>query len=263
MKSLSGKKILVTGASNGLGMYLAIHIAMRGGEPILAARSSERLKKLAEVIKVKFGGEVHWYCADLSRDEEWKSILMKIRDEQGPVDAVINNAGVGRFSEVAESNWEDIENMLSVNVTSVFRTTHHVLPELLQHGKGHIVNIASQAGKMATPKSAVYSASKHAVLGFSNALRMEVKNQGVYVTSVNLGPVKTNFFTQADPSGAYQKAVERFMLDPNKVAHKIADSLFTPCREINLPAWMNTGSKLYQLVPSAMEKLLESQFRKK
>jgi short-subunit dehydrogenase len=167
------------------------------------------------------------------------------------------------FENVADSKWQDIDRMLSVNVKSLFRTTHQLLPHFLQRGSGHIVNIASQAGKIATPKSAVYSATKHAVIGFTNALRMEVEGTGIYVTSVNLGPVRTNFFQQADPTGRYVRAVERIMLDPNQVAMAIVRYLFTKQREINLPAWMDSGSKVYSLAPGLMEKAMQRQFNKK
>src|SRR5690606_33540996 len=128
---------------------------------------------------------------------------------------------------------------------------------------GHIVNIASQAGKISTPKSAVYASTKHAILGFTNALRQELMDKSIHVTAVNLGPVKTNFFSHADPEGSYQKNVGKYMLDPEKVAEKIANHLFTGKREINMPLWMDFGSRLYQLFPSMMEKALKKQFNKK
>ncbi|MYL28829.1 SDR family NAD(P)-dependent oxidoreductase [Halobacillus halophilus] len=260
---LKGKKILITGASSGIGQFLAIHAAAEGAVPILTARSEDKLKLMSETIKSTFGISCPWYKADLSNDAEWKDTIDRICYEQGSVDALINNAGVAVFDYVADSNWQDIDRMVSVNVTSLFRATHQLLPHLLQNGEGHIVNIASQAGKMATPKSAVYAATKHAVLGFTNALRMEVEPLGLHVTSVNLGPVRTNFFKQADPSGNYEKAVDKMMLDPNKVARVVISRLFTKQREINLPSWMNSGSKVYAMAPSAVEKIMHKQFKKK
>ena len=83
------------------------------------------------------------------------------------------------------------------------------------------------------------------------------------MTTVNLGPVKTNFFNVADPFGNYQQSVEKYMLDPNDVAEKIVKVLFTNKREINMPKWMDVGSRFYQVFPSLIERLLKSQFNKK
>ncbi|WP_062513713.1 SDR family oxidoreductase [Halobacillus sp. KGW1] len=260
---VKGKKVLITGASSGIGQYIAIHTAMQGGVPILVARSTDKLRIIAEKIEESFSIECPWYTADLSMDAEWKDVIDQICYDHGSIDALVNNAGMAVFDLVEQAKWKDIERMVAVNVTSLFRSTHQLLPHFLQKGEGHIVNIASQAGKMATPKSSVYAATKHAVLGFTNALRMEVEQKGVFVTSVNLGPVQTNFFEQADPAGTYQKAVEQMMLDPNHVARTVVDHLFTKCREINMPAWMNAGSKLYALSPGTIEKVMKKQFEKK
>ncbi|MFQ3542896.1 SDR family oxidoreductase [Halobacillus rhizosphaerae] len=262
-RNVKDKKVLITGASSGIGMYLAIHIARSGGIPILIARSEDRLEIIANIVKERFGVDCYWYKADLSNDIDWKDIIDQICYDHGSIDALINNAGMAVFDLVVEAQWKDIENMLDVNVKSLIRAVHQLLPHFLKQGEGHIINVASQAGKIATPKSAVYSASKHAVIGFTNALRMEVEKEGVYVTSVNLGPVRTNFFRQADPSGSYERAVDRFMLEPNKVAFTITQSLFTNRREINLPLWMDSGSKIYQMLPVMMEKLMQNQFNKK
>lgn len=123
--------------------------------------------------------------------------------------------------------------------------------------------IGSMAGKVATPKAAVYGASKHSIIGFSNGLRQELKPYGIHVTTVNLGPMDTNFFDTADPSGRYRQASARYMLQPDKVARKVISSIGKKKREINLPRWMSIGSKVYQLVPGVAEKLLGGQFNKK
>ncbi|MCA1009590.1 SDR family NAD(P)-dependent oxidoreductase [Halobacillus halophilus] len=260
---VKGKKVLITGASSGIGKYLAIHVAREGGTPILVARSADRLAIIKEKIEAAFSVPCYWYKADLSNDAEWKDVIDQICYDHGSIDGLINNAGMAVFDLVSEAKWQDIDRMLSINVKSLFRTTHQLLPHFLQQGRGHIINIASQAGKIATPKSSVYAATKHAVIGFTNGLRMEVESQGVYVTSVNLGPVRTNFFNQADPTGGYEKAVDRFMLDPNKVAAKVVDHLFSKQREINMPGWMNSGSKMYSFAPAFLEKAMERQFNKK
>src|SRR5699024_9715866 len=117
--------------------------------------------------------------------------------------------------------------------------------------------------KVATPKSSAYAATKHAVLGFTNALRLEAVKEGVKVTAVILGPARTSFFKSEDPEGAYQKNVAQSMLDPDYVAQKVVRHLFTNKIEINLPNWMEMGSALHRLFPNTMERLLKKQFNKK
>ncbi|MEH7643564.1 SDR family NAD(P)-dependent oxidoreductase, partial [Bacillus pumilus] len=158
---------------------------------------------------------------------------------------------------------EEMVSMFEVNVFGLIACTKKVIPEMKQRGYGHIINIASQAGKIATPKSAIYSASKHAVLGFSNSLRMELSDIGIHVTTVNPGPIATDFFTIADRSGEYVKNVEFMMLSADKVAGKVVSAMMTKKREINLPGWMNAGSKLYQLFPFLFEKVARKAMMKK
>ena len=158
---------------------------------------------------------------------------------------------------------DEAEGMIETNVLGLITCTKLVLPDMVSRRSGHIINIASQAGKMATPKSSVYSATKHAVLGFTNSLRMEMHGRHVYVTSVNPGPIRTNFFNIADKEGTYIKNIDRLMIDPVKLAGRIVDAMMTGKREINAPGWMNAGSKIYSLFPRTFETLGRSQFNKK
>ncbi|WP_064971734.1 SDR family NAD(P)-dependent oxidoreductase [Ornithinibacillus californiensis] len=261
--NLEGKKIVITGASSGIGEKLARTIAANGGTPIMLARSLDKLRQLQEQIKEETDIIAYYYKVDLTNDSEMDEVIEKVFRDHEIIDALVNNAGSGVFQYVGETRWEDIEVMFRLNVLALIRMTKLFLPHFLERKEGHIVNIASQAGKISTPKSAVYASTKHAVLGFTNALRQEVTSENIFVTAVNLGPVRTNFFSLADPEGNYQKSVDRYMLDPDKVASKITKNLFTSRREINLPMWMDLGSRFYQLFPSLMERALKKQFTKK
>ncbi|MRH42321.1 SDR family NAD(P)-dependent oxidoreductase [Aquibacillus halophilus] len=263
MSKVTGKNIIITGASSGIGKEIAMEIASKGGFPILVARSVDKLIDLQQMLTVNYSINCSYYVADLTNLDTWENVLADIIFDHKSVDAIVNNAGVGIFNLLEESNWEDTERMIQLNVLSLIKGVQVILPHFLDRKQGHIVNIGSQAGKMSTPKSAVYSASKHAVIGFSNALRLELRNKGIFVTTVNLGPVRTNFFDVADPTGKYKKAVDKYMINPNQVAKQVVKYLFTNKREINLPRWMDAGSKLYQLFPSIVEKLLRKQFLKK
>lgn len=262
-KSIAGKKIIITGASSGLGAQFAIEIAKAGGTPILIARSSGKLEAIRSQIAEMTGIEAFIYSADLLDDTILAETFETILKNHEQIHALINNAGVGKFDAVLGTDWSDIDRMFRLNVFAMMQTIQYMLPHFRKNSSGHIVNIVSQAGKIATPKSSGYCASKHAILGYSNVLRQEAREMGVQVTTVNVGPVRTSFFEKADPEGGYAKSVERYMLDPTHVAAKVADLMFTNRRELNMPWWMEFGSKMYHLIPGLMEKVLKSQFNKK
>lgn len=252
---IKGCNIVITGASSGLGEKIAVECAMQGANLILLARREGMLAQLAKRLKQDYDVSCHYYVLDVQNIELTQRVFSQIEQEVGQIDILVNNAGFGIFNDVIDATLDEMKNMFEVNVYGLIASTKMVLPTMMKRNKGHIINIASQAGKIATPKSSLYAASKHAVIGFSNSLRMEVKPSKIYVTSVNPGPIKTNFFEIADKQGDYVKSVERWMLDPNKVARIIVNSMLTSRREINLPGWMNAGSTLYQVMPRLFERI--------
>lgn len=260
---IKGKTIAVTGASGGLGMEIARQVAKNSANLILMARSYDKLAALRDELMTKYSIKAHVYSLDVSKREKIEETFKKIKQEVGPIDILVNNAGFGVFDTVLEMDLDEAEGMIETNVLGLITCTKLVLPDMVSRRSGHIINIASQAGKMATPKSSVYSATKHAVLGFTNSLRMEMHGRHVYVTSVNPGPIRTNFFNIADKEGTYIKNIDRLMIDPVKLAGRIVDAMMTGKREINAPGWMNAGSKIYSLFPRTFETLGRSQFNKK
>ena len=119
------------------------------------------------------------------------------------------------------------------------------------------------AGKMATPKSTVYSATKFAVLGFSNALRLELKSLGISVMTVNPGPIRTEFFDKADKTHNYLNSLGNIVLDPEEVAYKIVSKIGTSRREVNLPYYMEVAHHLYEVFPHMADYLTGGIFNKK
>ncbi|MDF1507526.1 SDR family oxidoreductase [Robertmurraya sp. DFI.2.37] len=261
--TLNNKNIVITGASSGIGEKVARMVAERGARPILLARSTEKLAEVCEQVNERTTVGAIYYQLDVSDVEEVKIVFQKILQEVGHIDILLNNAGFGVFESVHEADFADIEKMFRVNVFGLIACTMEVLPAMLEEKRGHIINVASQAGKLATPKSSGYAATKHAVLGFTNSLRMELLKTNIFVSAVNPGPIETNFFSIADKSGNYVKNVKRMMLKSDYVAEQIIKLMINPKRELNLPRWMNMGSILYNLFPNLAEKLTGSIFDKK
>ncbi|MEQ6376533.1 SDR family oxidoreductase [Bacillaceae bacterium S4-13-56] len=262
-QQIAGLNVLITGGSTGIGAEIAREVARHGGHPILVARSESKLLTLKDNIEKEYNQEVDVYPCDLTDSKKWEDTLHKIVEQHKPIHVFINNAGMGVFEYVKDITSENTRKMFDLNVYSLIQGTQIMVGQMLLQKEGHIINIASQAGKMATPRSSVYSATKHAVLGFTNALRLEMHREPIHVTAVNLGPVATNFFDEADPNGRYQEAVKSYMLDPAKVAQKVVKSIYTNKREINMPGWMEAGSFIYRMMPSLMERVLRKQFEKK
>ncbi|WP_338451710.1 SDR family oxidoreductase [Niallia oryzisoli] len=262
-KRLNNKNIVITGASSGIGLSIASLCAENGANLVLLARRLDQLEKIKQDLEGRYSVNVQVYKLDVSDTKEVKAVFSKLLGELSTIDVLVNNAGYGIFRAAHEVEMGDVKGMFDVNVVGLIACTTMVLPLMRQQRKGHIINIASQAGKIATPKSSVYSATKHAVLGYTNSLRMELSDFNVSVTAVNPGPIETNFFSIADEEGTYVKSVKRYMLTPDFVARKVVDRMLTKTREINLPRWMNAGSILFALFPGLFERAGKKVLNKK
>ncbi len=259
---LREKTVLVTGASGGLGKQIARYAARDCKQIILLARNEEKLRKLKEELEKQYRLNVVLLPFDMKRYAELPAYFAeKLPDVT--VDVLVNNAGIGKFKTVMDLSMEEVQEMLDVNFLSLVTITKLLLPKMIEQGSGHIINIASQGGKMVTPKASIYGASKKAVLGFSDGLRMEVRPKGIFVTAVNPGPMKTNFFDYADETGQYLNNVGPWVLQVDTVAKKVVQKMMTDTREMNMPLWMNSISKLHTLFPGLIEWIGRPAFYKK
>ncbi|MFC5405551.1 SDR family NAD(P)-dependent oxidoreductase [Cohnella soli] len=257
--TLLGKVVLITGASSGIGALAAKFLAEKGAIPVLTARSLDKLTALANTMS----SEHAVYEMDVSSDDQVGEVVSEVIRKYGRIDVLLNNAGYGEFVPFADTTIEHFKQMMDVNYLGIVRVTHAVLPYMLKAGQGHIINVASMAGKVATAKSTAYAATKHAVLGFTNALRRELKISGVYVTAVNPGPIATPFFDRADPEGTYLKNIEKFILSPDKVAGAIVRVMERRKPELDMPWAASAGAKLMQLFPRVTDALFGRMMDKK
>ena len=162
------------------------------------------------------------------------------------------------FSEVSDA--EGV-NMFDTNVIGTIQLTTEIAKRMRERKSGTIVTIASLVGKIATPKSSVYSATKFALIGYFNSLRLELKKDNVHVMTVNPGPVATNFFNIADEDKSYQKAMGGKALTPKLVVTKIIRGIETKKREVNLPFKLVLGVKISQLFPRLSDRILANMFK--
>lgn len=242
---LKNKVIVVTGASSGIGALIAQRLSDEGAVVILAGRSMERLREAGSRLK----GPYELAVMDVQDPQQVDSVLKEACRKHGRIDVLVNNAGYGKFEAFLDMPADEFEDMMDVNYMGIVRCTQAVLPGMLERGDGQIVNIASMAGKIGTAKSTAYSATKHAVLGLSNALRQELRHTGITVSTVNPGPIDTPFFSLADPSGGYVKNVGWLMMKPQYVADQVVKLIIKRKEELNLPRLAAVGIRLYQLFP--------------
>ena len=192
MPRLRGLSVVVTGASSGIGRATAALLAGRGARVWAVARSEGPLADLAAATP-----GVTPLAADVTVDDERAALV----DRVGRVDVLVNNAGIGWVGRVEEMPAERVRALFELNVLALIDLTQRVLPQMLERGRGHVVNVASLASYVSVPPLTVYSATKFAVQGFSDGLRREVARRGVAVTTVNPGPVATSFGERARLDG--------------------------------------------------------------
>lgn len=190
---LAGAVVVITGASSGIGEATAGAFAKRGAKVVLAARRLDRLEALADRIE-RAGGRSLAVPVDVTARDQLAALPTVVAEAFGPADVLVNNAGIPGGGKLDELSFEQIERIVRVNVLGVMNATRVFLPGMLKRGRGHVVNVASIAGRFAAPGASVYTATKHAVVAFSEALNYEAEPRGVLVTSVNPGLVRTEGF---------------------------------------------------------------------
>lgn len=211
---IKGKVVIVTGASSGIGEAAAREFGRGAAKVVLAARRVDKLQSLAQEINgMGAGAETFVVQADLSKLEEIQSLVTQTLEKFGRIDILVNNAGFGRLDWLENLDpIKDIQAQIDVNVMGVIQTTRQVLPLMMKQRSGSIINICSMAGLVGTPTYTIYAASKHAVHGFSEALRREVKPWGIDVSVIYPGGVVTEFTQHAGIKRKTNAATPKFML---------------------------------------------------
>jgi len=244
---LSNTSALVTGAASGIGRAVAIRLAAEGARIVLGDRNAAGLAQTAAII----GDAAVTAVLDVTDESSCKAIVDLAVDRHGGLDILCNIAGVldfGRFGDVDRQRWDRV---ISVNLTGVYHMCRMALPHLVA-SRGNIVNMASAAGLVGIPYNAVYTASKHGVVGLTKALAREFSKEGVRVNAVCPGGVKTPMIEQAPPEGVDWEMVMRSaswlnggkMSEPADIANAVAFLASSEARMITGAAFSVDGGQV-------------------
>ena len=220
---LRGSIGILTGASRGLGVYIAEALTRKGVSLALAARSGDDLKETQASVE-RLGGRAISVPTDVGKLSDLRALVETTEQELGPIDLLVNNAGVEKYALYQELDPQVIEKTLRVNLWAPEVLTRLVLPGMIERRRGHIVNIASVAGKTAVPYNSVYSSSKHGLVGFSWSLREEVKQYHVGVSVVCPGFVSDSGMFHRWSRGTKPPSVSR-PVAPEKVADAVVKAV--------------------------------------
>ncbi len=205
------KTVLIVGGSRGLGLVMARLLAAEGARIVICARDAGELLR-AQTELEETGAAVGAVACDASDHAEIERAVAEARSHFGPIDVLINNAGIIRVGPLELQTQQDFEEAMQIHFWAPFYATQAVLPEMKQRGSGRIVNISSIGGRVAVPHLASYCASKFALVGLSSAMRTELVQHGVYVTTVCPGLMRTGSHINAEFKGQNEKEFALFSI---------------------------------------------------
>jgi short-subunit dehydrogenase len=255
---LKDRRVLITGASRGIGAELARQFAGAGARVALVARSAEALLALADEV----GGTAH--AADLGDPAQVAGLIGRVEDDGGPVDVLVNNAGIDGMGYFPEMAPEELEQLLRVNLLSPMDLCRQVVPRMLARGSGHIVNVSSLSGVAAFPGLTAYSASKAGISNFTAGLRADLRGLPVGTTLVEMGKVVPTDMSSGvndyTPVGLSFRRFERLGLLADVPVARLAAAVVTAVRgnrrHVRLPHRAGAFSALVELPRRATELLL-------
>ncbi len=253
-----GKRVLITGASRGIGEQLARDFAEEGGRCLLVARDTEALEENRR--RLPDPDRHACYRCDVSSKEEVEQTARQVHAEQGPLDILVNNAGMSRYKTFLDTPVEEHEEVMRVNYWGTVYCTYAFLPAMLERNSGHIVNLSSISGKLGTVRHTAYAASKFAVAGFSDSLYFELLGTGVKVMVVNPGVVETHLFDH-DSFSDLPAEVRKMMKPPHLLTRAILRGIRKGKYEVTFPRGLWAGVVARAICPP-LYRILQARFLK-
>jgi short-subunit dehydrogenase len=246
--AVEGKRILITGASSGIGEATALRIGRNGGRVLLVARTREKLEAVrAEVEEI--GGEAHVHPCDLSDSADIDRMADEVMTEHGGVDILVNNAGMSIRRSIANSydRLHDFERTIQLNYLGAVALVLKVLPGMRERRSGHIVNISSMGVQINTPRFSAYVASKSALDGFSRSIASEIVDDGVSITTVYMPLVRTPMIAPTEHYNAMPS------ISPDEAATMIAKAI------VNRPKKQSTtGGRIAEITYGTAPKVQDA-----
>lgn len=227
-ENITGKVVVITGASSGLGAATARHLAKAGARLVLGARRLDRLQALAQELGLPEAAAVRTDVTDQAQVQELVSRAVELH---GRIDVLLNNAGLMPHSPLERGKVADWDRMIDVNLKGVLYGIAAALPHMARQKGGHIINVSSVAGHKVRPGSAVYAATKTAVRVLSEGLRQEVKPYGIRTTIISPGAVESELVdsvTEADVAAGIREFYERTAIPAEAFARMVAFAIAQP-----------------------------------
>lgn len=264
MYTLNSKVVIITGASSGIGEACAFQFAEKGARLVLVARSTDKLIKLADTLKSR-GVEVISLTGDVSKEEDCKAIVAKAVEVFGGIDVLINNAGISMRAAFEDVDLKVLRQLMDVNFWGAVYCTKYALPYLLKN-KGSITGVSSVAGLHGLPGRTGYSASKYALQGFFDTLRVETLNQGLHVMIAIPGFTASNVRFSAltadgSPQGETPRAEEK-MMTSKEVAQRIVRGIEKKKRVLLMTKEGKLTPWLKLLMPSFLDRAYYNHMKK-
>ena len=264
---LKGKTVLITGSSRGLGLALAEQFGRNGARLLLTARDAAELQEAKEQLIAQGVAEEDVSCipCDLTNYDETKAMVALATERMGRIDVLVNNAGVISVGPVEDQPVTAFKDAIESNYYSALHATHSVLPQMLARCSGNIVNIASIGGKIAVPHLLPYSASKFALVGFSQGLHAELIMKGIQVTTVCPGLMRTGGHIQALFTGDREREYRWFSMGASlpavsiaatSAARKIVRATVRGDAELKITPQASIAAGVAQLAPAFTGRLL-------
>ena len=217
---------IVTGASRGIGKGIALRLAKEGHDLMLFGRDKSALKQVNQEVS-SFGGKIEIFLGDAADQKFVNDSVQNIIKNHGRIDHLINNAGMGILKKFVDSNLDEFKKQIDVNLYGVYNFTKAVIDSMIANRKGSIINISSLAGKNAFVGGTMYGATKHALMGFTKSLMLEVREYNIRVAAICPGSVNTDFFIDKD----IKPDLDR-ILRPEDVAEAVLTIMNLPIRAL-------------------------------
>jgi short-subunit dehydrogenase len=253
--SVEGKKILVTGASSGIGRTLALKIGEAGGEVMLVSRTREKLEEVAEEI-AEAGGTAHVHPADLSDLDDIERLAKEVLDQHGGIDVLVNNAGrsIRRSLAASYDRFHDYERTMRLNYFGALKLIMAFMPGMRERKAGHIINVSSIGVQTNTPRFSAYVASKAALDAFSRCVGPEVIGDGVHFTTVYMPLVRTPMIAPTNIYDAFPT------LSPEEAALMLTNAIIDKPKRV--ASRLGTfGQVLYAVSPKSVDRIMNSAYK--